>query len=78
MSAEVSQREVGKQVTNSSSTTSGVARCFHTATFRRDSEGLETRSDGAAGKAAYHKYYCSSRAEHQALAVWKFLGRTPT
>ena len=35
------------------------------------------RSDGAAGKAAYHKQYCSSRAEHQALAVWKFLGRTP-
>ena len=27
------------------------------------------RSDGAAGQAAYHRQYCSSRAEHQALAV---------
>ena len=35
------------------------------------------RSDGTAGKAAYHKQYCSSRAEHQALAAWKYLGRTP-
>ena len=34
-SAEVSTLEVGKQVTNSSSTTSGVARCYPTATSER-------------------------------------------
>ena len=33
--AEVSTLEVGKQVTNSSSTTSGVARCYPTATSER-------------------------------------------
>ena len=51
-SAEVGMREDGKQVTNSSSTTSGVARCYPTATSERGH-----------GWAGYLPLYLNARSE---------------
>ena len=67
-SAEVSKREVRKSIANSSSNTSGVARCCQLGTSPR-----------ACGWEAYLPL-CPNRrsgARHRPLPYWQFLGRTP-
>ena len=53
--AEVSELKERNSTANCSLTVSGVARCCQLGTFRKDSEGLETHREPAAGEATYHK-----------------------
>ena len=67
-SAEVSNRKIGKPITNGSSTTSGVARCCHAATSERGC--------GWVGCLPYDIMPEVKRASTRSHS-WQFLGRTP-